>query len=288
VYCPFKSFSAMSINRPTCVKCQQEIKNNGCKTPSGDTFHKDCYCCDDCNLTLMGKRVQIIENEHGKFEKRICESCAMKMDSSQLIKKDNLNGMSEGPPPLLVINPNMKCDSCHQMIIGNCSKVNNLYYHEQCFKCDKCNSTLNKNNKYGIMNNSEKWCQSCINKRTIEKGDIKIDDNGYQEKQDNLKKGKIYMSELHKLNASEKGPASLLQSGKNTGNNFVKGGNDRKCLGCGKVIIGPSIKVPNNREYHKNCLDCDECHSKIPDLKQCKIYQDKKLCLKCSSKWTAL
>jgi len=236
----------------------------------------------------MGKRVQVIQDEKGKFEKRICEACHMKMDEEEAknLQKvnDNNNVQQQGPPPLVIANPNMKCSECNKIIIGNAVKANdNKYYHEQCLKCDKCQAKL-ANNKYGYINN-QKWCSNCIQKRSKDFGDIKIDDNGQAEKKEQLQKGKIYMSELHKLNSSENGPQSLLQSNKNHASHFIQGGQERVCQGCKKVIKGPSIKVPINREYHRDCLDCDECHAKI-DPKSTKILQDKKLCIKCSSKWT--
>jgi len=116
----------------------------------------------------MGKRVQVIQDEKGKFEKRICEACHMKMDEEEAknLQKvnDNNNVQQQGPPPLVIANPNMKCSECNKIIIGNAVKANdNKYYHEQCLKCDKCQAKL-ANNKYGYINN-QKWCSNCIQKK---------------------------------------------------------------------------------------------------------------------------
>jgi cysteine/glycine-rich protein len=205
----------------------------------------------------------------------------MKLEGYEYGIEDGKEAQNQGPPEVVPVHSEMKCKECGKLIIGQAVKTpDGEVYHDACYKCPNCKEPMAKK-KYGMMK-GEKWCIDCISKRADDIGDVSLQSGP------KVQKGKVYMGELKKLQDKGKDakPIDLSSKGAAHSHMFLKGGKDRLCARCNQVIKGPGIAAPQDRQYHKYCLDCDECKQICPPNK-IKIIKDRKFCPSCASKWVS-
>ncbi len=133
--------------QPMCLNCYQTSrlpKCTQCAQPLADKYlmidnkpmHYHCFKCTNCQ--------QVIDNEVGYFKNKmnqlpICSNCNLK-----------LNGV--------------RCFRCSNVIEKNGLTFSNNDYHEECFRCDKCNVELTKMKK--TLTDREckgLYCEPCFN-----------------------------------------------------------------------------------------------------------------------------
>lgn len=115
-----------------CSKCGEDIVGQVLNADGG-SFHPDCFACDTCQQRITAK--------FSKMDgKRICANCV----------------------------PKNKCEGCGEDIPGAATKVDDKFFHPECFKCAGCEKLLSSS---FFRDGPRFMCKECIEKGGAEAGD---------------------------------------------------------------------------------------------------------------------
>ncbi|KAK2722982.1 four and a half LIM domains protein 5-like isoform X2 [Artemia franciscana] len=112
---------------PKCQKCSKNILNEVLKYDGG-AYHKDCFVCHTCRLTLAGKKFM---KHDGNL---VCTDCYSKSYAKT-------------------------CHSCTKAVMGDVIVFEDKHWHKDCFVCHTCNSSL-AGNKF-LKSGEHLKCEKC-------------------------------------------------------------------------------------------------------------------------------
>ncbi|KAJ6236192.1 lim domain-containing protein a-related [Anaeramoeba flamelloides] len=252
-----------NTRKPTCTKCRQLI-NGLVIEVDGKTLHDYCFRCNKCNCELNNKTFFNEKNEY------YCDRCIGSVRTTSVSIK------SQSVP---------KCKKCFRPITGDIMAVDGNDYHEHCFKCQKCSTSLI--NKEFFKEGLYYYCGRCmdslkpktitsINTSNLPKckkcykpitGDImNVDGNDYHEicfkceKCNKMLKNVDFFKEGTKYYCNR--CISLVKFQKKTS---IRSTNLPKCTKCYKPITGDIMAV-DGKNYHEYCFKCQTCQKMLKNV----------------------
>ncbi|OQR71738.1 protein prickle-like [Tropilaelaps mercedesae] len=120
-----------------CIKCNQIIQSGGV-TYRNEPWHRECFCCSNCNTCLAGQRFT------SRDEKPYCADCF-----GELFAK--------------------RCTSCTKPITGiggtRFISFEDRNWHNECFICAMCRNSLV--GKGFITDESDILCPDCAKQKLM-------------------------------------------------------------------------------------------------------------------------
>eukprot|EP01104_Vermistella_antarctica_P017625 TRINITY_DN6269_c1_g1_i1.p1 TRINITY_DN6269_c1_g1~~TRINITY_DN6269_c1_g1_i1.p1 ORF type:complete len:207 (+),score=34.94 TRINITY_DN6269_c1_g1_i1:108-728(+) len=101
----------------SCIVCSSPLGTSSIITSPMGKAHRDCWKCTKCN-TMIGTGPFVV----GKDNKPYCDSCG---------------GAPSGPS-----GGGGGCHGCGQALSGNVVSFSGVDFHQNCFKCCKCNGLI--------------------------------------------------------------------------------------------------------------------------------------------------
>lgn len=117
--------------KPRCAACDEIIFSGEYIKTNSKTWHKDHYCCWHCDRLLFDHRSMVKDNNP------YCIRCY-----EEIFQKI--------------------CEECEKVIVDNTDDIfcMDKHWHRQCFKCNKCDTTLF--NKQFFLKYEKNYCESCF------------------------------------------------------------------------------------------------------------------------------
>jgi len=131
-----KSISVTSATNERCGKCNKPFENGSkmLNVEEGIKYHEHCFTCFVCGTVIGVGSYTLAPFEEHRY---CCMRCAD-------------NGRAE------------KCAKCGQVMLTN--KINALgkKFHEQCFKCSQCGTSINENEDFFTSSIGQPLCKGCF------------------------------------------------------------------------------------------------------------------------------
>jgi hypothetical protein len=121
-----KPFHKECLDKWVCARCHRDVEDI-VTNALGKHWHKHCFTCHDCNAPLGGQFIARDGNP-------ICQNCA-----------------NRSLP---------KCHSCQRELVGDYTNYDGKGYHNQCFRCGKCNTQLELSGFYSV--GGQAVCGRCV------------------------------------------------------------------------------------------------------------------------------
>lgn len=152
-----------------CAKCSTEIGKSPYHLVKEEPHCKNCYLdevadkCDVCNSHITDSKISFGDKTlHAKCFK--CTGCDKVLDGvafKQMPETGELHCV-----PCYQDKTAKTCEGCNQKIIPTgpnftCVLYENMRWHNECFKCNKCDVVCNSETKPGHINSAKKTV-SCL------------------------------------------------------------------------------------------------------------------------------
>jgi len=108
-----------------CAKCRQNVEDV-VTNALGKHWHKHCFTCHSCGTALGGTFV-------AKDGNPFCQNCSQKSLA--------------------------KCLKCNRELVGDYVNYDNKAFHNECFRCGKCNTQLQLSGFYNV--GGQTVCERC-------------------------------------------------------------------------------------------------------------------------------
>jgi len=132
-----KIYHPHCVEVPTCAKCSKSIEATQLKLSAlNKHYHKECFVCTSCSTELS---LNFFQKDNLPY----CENCSRKSISET----------------------GGNCSTCGFSIEGNIQfvKFGNFAYHQQCFVCQTCKTTLEVSGFYSV--GGKPTCGNCVSKQ---------------------------------------------------------------------------------------------------------------------------
>jgi hypothetical protein len=140
----------------TCNACNRAIydKLMSKTSPDNKIWHSDCLKCCECNKLLDSKYFETsgrlyCRNDYLNYFGPSCFGCACKITDEQYffsikqtISSPPTQPSGQGP------------DQQQQQLVQTTTTTNTLFFHDKCFACNYCSRSLQKGDKYCIIDNA--------------------------------------------------------------------------------------------------------------------------------------
>lgn len=129
------------MGKYSCEACKKKCKKEAIRLQD-KYFHVACFTCRECKSPLA---------TDGFFTKDGAHYCAA--DYQRLF--------------------GTKCHACGKAVEGELTTVLGKTYHQDCFKCSKCQRKFQPGEKATFGNNSEHWCHKCHEEQQQQQPEVK-------------------------------------------------------------------------------------------------------------------
>lgn len=233
-----------------CFHLLQLIFNDSFTKAKGKTWHKEHFCCWECDTELHGKSY---------FEKEKCFYCTDCYDE-------------------LFANV---CNICNKPISVGQSQIkkNNKYLHGDCYRCTNCNKKLMGQTVF--TKGTEMVCESCATGGKMMAcischGRIQPTDR-YVGQDNEYWHSRCFTCLLCNLSLVDK--PFMKHQGNPLCMVCYDGQCSTRCEICDKPITDQGVKY-KGKAYHSSCFVCAGCYRKLADISFI-MHNDQPFCKEC-------